>query len=67
MPEGVDLDEWILDVTNPEPTTAGTDVQIKNGNIRIDLVVGGKTATVEADAEAAERFLRDLDLAQRGF
>jgi hypothetical protein len=67
LPDEFDLDGWPFDVTDPEPTTAGTDVQTKNGKIRIDLVVGGKTVTVEGDPEAAARLLRDLDLAQRGF
>lgn len=67
LPEEVDIDAWSYAETDPEPTTAGIDVQTKNGKIRIDLVVGGRAATVEGDPEAAARLLRDLDLAQRGF
>lgn len=64
---GVAMEELLFDVRDPEPTTAGIDVQCKNAKIRTDLVVGGKTRTVEADPEAATHLLRDLDLAQRGF
>lgn len=46
----------------------GVDAQAnKDGRVRIDLLVGGKTTTIGADPEAALRLLRDLDLAQRGF
>jgi len=67
LPEDSDLDEWPFEVTDPEPTTAGIDVQTKCGKVRIALTVGGKTTTLEAEADTAARFLRDLDLAQCAF
>lgn len=62
LPEVLDVDAGPIDITDPELTTAGTDVQTMNGNVRIGLVVCGKTTTVEATPEAAARLLRDLDL-----
>lgn len=67
LPEEVDIDAWPYAETDPETTTAGVDVQTKDGRIRIDLVVGGKTTSIEADPEAAAQLLRDLDLVRRGF
>jgi peptidoglycan/xylan/chitin deacetylase (PgdA/CDA1 family) len=67
LPEGIDLDDWMFDITDPEPTTAAIDVQCKHGRVRIDLNVGGKTTTVEADPEGAARLLRELRFAERNF
>lgn len=39
----------------------------QDGKVKVDLVVGGKTTSIEANPEAAAQLLRDLDLAQRAF
>lgn len=67
LPKGFDPDNWPFDVTDPEPTTAGIDVQTTGGKVRIDLAVGDRTTSIEAEPEAAARLLRDMDLAQRGY
>ncbi|MDX1216292.1 hypothetical protein GOL99_12180 [Sinorhizobium medicae] len=39
----------------------------QDGKVKIDLNVGGRTTTINADPEDAARLAKDLDLAQRAF
>jgi len=59
QPDGIDLDDWPFDVTDPEPTTAGIDTQAtSDGKVRIDITVGGRTLTVDGHESLLEALSR---------
>lgn len=61
LPDGVGVDDWMFDITDPESTTAGMDTQkTADGKVRIDITVGGKTLTVDGHESLLEA-LSDLN------
>lgn len=59
LPDEVDSDGWMFDVTDPEPTTAGIDTQSTNDcKVSISITVGGKTLTIDGHEDVLDTIMK---------
>lgn len=59
LPDEVDAEGWMFDVTDPEPTTAGIDTQsTPDCKVSISITVGGKTLTIDGHEDVLDTIMK---------